>query len=86
MILAILSKLGPEYAVFVSTFHTVRFTSGETWTIPSLDQFIESLMHEKDKLIQMGVIKSPKAHALVVHERNNTSNPKSKQKGKGKAF
>jgi hypothetical protein len=82
MILAILSKLGPKYAVFVSTFHIVRITLGEAWKIPSLDIFIESLMHEQDKLIKMGAIKSSKVHALVVHERNK-SNPKSKQKGKG---
>jgi hypothetical protein len=39
MILSILSKLGLEYAIFVSTFHIVRFTSGETWKIPSLGSF-----------------------------------------------
>jgi hypothetical protein len=27
MVLTILSKLGPEFSVFVSTFHTVRFSS-----------------------------------------------------------
>jgi hypothetical protein len=75
--------LGLEYAVFVSTFHTVRFTLGATWKIPSLDLFIESLMHEQDKLIKMGEIKSSKVHALVVHE-SNKSNLKTKQKGKGK--
>jgi hypothetical protein len=30
MVLTILSKLGPKFSVFVSTFHTVRFTSGST--------------------------------------------------------
>jgi hypothetical protein len=30
MVLTILSKLGPEFYVFVSTFHTVIFTSGAT--------------------------------------------------------
>ena len=30
MVLTILSKLGPELFIFVSTFHTVRFTSGAT--------------------------------------------------------
>ena len=29
MVLSILSKLGPEYSVFVSTFHLVRLTSGK---------------------------------------------------------
>jgi hypothetical protein len=83
MILSILSKLSLEYAVFVSTFHKMRFTSRETWKIPSLDLFIESLTHEKDNLIKMGEIKRSKVHALVFHE-SNKSNPKTKQKGKGK--
>jgi hypothetical protein len=30
MVLTILSKLGPEYSVFVSTFHSVRLTSEAT--------------------------------------------------------
>jgi hypothetical protein len=30
MVLTILSKLGPEYSLFVSTIHLVRFTSGCT--------------------------------------------------------
>jgi hypothetical protein len=30
MVLTILSKLGPEFSAFVSTFHTVRFASGAT--------------------------------------------------------
>jgi hypothetical protein len=83
MILAILSKLGFEYAVFISTFHIVRFTLEETWKMPSLDLFIESLMHEQDKLVKMGAIKSSKAHALAVHG-SNKSNPKTKHKRKGK--
>jgi hypothetical protein len=37
MVLTILSKLGPEFFVFVSTFHTVRFASGATWKMPSLE-------------------------------------------------
>jgi hypothetical protein len=43
MVLIILSKLGPELSVFVSKFHTVRFTSRATWKMPSLEDFIESL-------------------------------------------
>jgi hypothetical protein len=30
MVLTILSKLGPEYSVFVSTFHSIRLTSEAT--------------------------------------------------------
>jgi hypothetical protein len=30
MVLTILSKLGPKYLVFVSTFYSIRFASGST--------------------------------------------------------
>jgi hypothetical protein len=40
MVLTILSKLGPEYSVFVSTFHSVRLASGATWKMTSLEVFI----------------------------------------------
>jgi hypothetical protein len=33
MVMTILSKLGPEYSMFVSKFHLVRFTSRTNWTI-----------------------------------------------------
>ena len=46
MVLTILSKLGLEKSVFISTFHLVSFTSRSTWTIPSLEAFIESLTQE----------------------------------------
>ena len=75
LILSILSKLGPEYAVFVSTFHTVRSATGADWKPPSLDTFIQSLMHEQDKLIKMGTLKNSKAHALIVHVKGK-ANPK----------
>jgi hypothetical protein len=68
MVLSILSKLGPEFSLFVSTFDTIRFTSGATWKMPSLEDFIKSLTQEKTKLINMGAIKGPSAHALTVHD------------------
>ena len=71
MVLTILSKLVPKFFVFVYTFHTVRFTSGATWKIPSLEDFIESLTEEKTKLINMGTIKGPRAHALTVHDSSH---------------
>jgi hypothetical protein len=46
MVLTILSKLGHEFSLFISTFHLVRFTSGATWKMPSLKEFIESLTQE----------------------------------------
>lgn len=50
----------------------------------TLDHFIESLTHEKDNIIKMGIIKGPNAHALAMHERSNTYISKSKKKIKGK--
>ena len=34
--------------------------------MPSLDSFVESLIQEQEKLIQMGVIKTSKDQALLV--------------------
>jgi hypothetical protein len=85
MVLTILSKLGPEYSVFVSTFHSVRLASGATWTMPSLEAFIESLTQEQNKLINMGKIKGPKAHELTVQNGSSHQNKKSKDKYKRKS-
>ena len=54
LILAILSKLGANYLVFVSTFHSVKLST-PNWKMPTLKSFIESLTQEHDKLIQMGI-------------------------------
>ena len=83
IVLTILSKLGPKLSVFVSTFHTVIFTSGATWKMPSLEDFIESLTQEQTKLINMGTIKGPRAHALTVHDGSHKYQ-KSKDKYKKK--
>ena len=61
----ILSKLGLEYSVFVSTFHSSMLTA-QNWRMPSLENFMESLTQEKDKLVQMGKLKYSKDQALVV--------------------
>jgi hypothetical protein len=68
MVLTIPSKIGPEFFVFISTFHTIIFASGATWNMPSLEDFIESLTQEKTKLINMGTIKGPRVHTLIVHD------------------
>ena len=86
LIVSILSKLGPEYVVFVSTFHIVRLAAGEKWKMPKFDAFIESLIHEQDKIIKMGSLKSPNAHALAMHEKGKSKmKPNQQYKGKGKA-
>ena len=47
LVLSILSKLGSEYFVFVSTFRFGR-DSIPNWNIPSLDSFFEFLIQEKE--------------------------------------
>ena len=42
-VLSIISNLGFEYYLFVSTFHSRR-ASIPNWNIPSLDSFVESLI------------------------------------------
>ena len=46
LILSILSKLCPEYSIFVSTFYATKFTLGDTWTMPSFDCFSSQLIRE----------------------------------------
>ena len=72
LILSILSKLGLEYSVLVSTFHATRF-SISNWKMTSLSTFFDSLTKEKDKLIQMGALRSSKGkdHSLIVQGRKN---------------
>jgi hypothetical protein len=85
MVLTILSTLGPEYSIFVSTFHLVKFSSRSTLTIPSLEAFIESLTQEQNKLINTRKIKGPKVHALTVQDVSGHQYHKYKYKDKRKA-
>jgi hypothetical protein len=55
LILSILSKSGPEYSVFVSSFQASKLTQ-EKWKMPPLNDFIAELTQEKAKLVQMGAI------------------------------
>jgi hypothetical protein len=48
-----------------------------------MDDFASSLTQEKDKIVQMGSLKTTKAHALSTNEGSKTSN-KLKQQFKGK--
>ena len=77
-VLSILKKLGPEYSLFFSIFHS-KNDSFLNWKIPSLDSFSESLIKEQEKLIRMGVIKTSKYQALLV-----TYSSKAQAKGKSK--
>jgi hypothetical protein len=51
LILTILAKLGSEYAVYVSNFHSDRCLLGANWKMPTMAKFIECLTQEKKKLI-----------------------------------
>ena len=64
-ILTILSKLGADYLVFVSTFHAGKLKAPR-WKMPSLNAFIESLTSEHDKLVHMGIIRFSRDQALHV--------------------
>ena len=48
LILSILSKLGADYSVFVSTFRVGKLTT-PGWKMPTLNAFIESLTNEHVK-------------------------------------
>ena len=65
LVLSVLSKIGPEYLIFVSTFHSRR-DSIPNWNIPSLDDFVDYLIQEQDKLVQMGVIQTSKNQTLLM--------------------
>jgi hypothetical protein len=84
MVLTILSNIGIKFSIFISTFHIFIFSSGVTWKMPSLEDFIKSLTQEETKLINMGTIKIPRAHALTVHD-GSQKYQKSKYKDKHKA-
>jgi hypothetical protein len=71
--------------MFVSTFDSVRFSSRDTWNIPSLEDLIKSLTQEKNKLINMGKIKGTKAHELTVKDGSRHQYQKYKYKDKMKA-
>ena len=60
MILSILSKLGPKYSIFVSTFYATMDALGNAYKITSFDEFADHLKGEKEKLAHMGQLKSSK--------------------------
>ena len=80
MVLSVLSNLGSEYLVFVSTFHSGR-SFIPNWKMPSLDSFVDSLIQLHDKLVQMGVIQTYKNQALLMSDSNNVQ-ARGKNKGK----
>jgi hypothetical protein len=82
LILSILSKLGPEYSLFVSSFQASKLTQ-EKWKMPPLNDFIASLNQEQAKLFQMCAIKCSKNQALAATNAPKRSG-KDKKKGTSK--
>jgi hypothetical protein len=74
----ILSKIGSAYSVFIDTFYAIQEAVGEAYQKPSLEKFCDSLIREKDKLVQLGVINTvgTSNKALVVHQKDKPKNPK----------
>jgi hypothetical protein len=62
----ILSKLGNAYSMFVSTFYATREALGTAYKNPSLESFFDSLILEKYKLVQLGVVNTT-SHKWEVH-------------------
>jgi hypothetical protein len=51
VIVTILSKLGTKYVFYVSTSHSNIYLLGSKWKMPTMEQFVDSLTHEQEKLI-----------------------------------
>jgi hypothetical protein len=64
--------------VFVSTFYAIQEDVGAAYQKPNLENFCDSLIREKDKLVQLGVINTAGTSnkALVVHQKDKPKNPK----------
>ena len=91
LVFSILLKLGPNYSVFVSTFHATKLTT-RAWKMPSLAYFMEFLTQEQDKLVMMGTIKPSKDQDLVAGDsrvdskgKNKAKNPPKKKRDKNKS-
>ena len=69
LIFSIISNIGLEYSLFVSTFHLGKMTV-PNYRMPTLEDCMESLAQEQDKLVQMGTIKSTKDQALAASVSN----------------
>ena len=79
LIISILSKLGLEYLVFVSTFHATRIVVSN-WKIPSLCTFFDSLTKVKYKFIHMDALiySNGKDYSLMVQWSNNNKHKENK--------
>ena len=81
LIYSILTKLGPAYSVFVSTFHSTReafISQGKDYKPPSFDSFCDSLIREQEKLLHLGLLNlgNSSKKALAAQQQPNSKNPK----------
>ena len=81
LIYSILTKLGPAYSVFVSTFHSTReafICQGKDYKAPSFDSFCDSLIREQEKLLHLGLLNlgNSSKKALAAQQQPNLKNPK----------
>jgi hypothetical protein len=81
LIYSILTKLGPAYSVFVSTFHSTReafICQGQAYKAPSFDSFCDSLIREQEKLLHLGLLNlgNSSKKALAAQQHPNSKNPK----------
>ena len=74
----ILSKLGPTYSIFVSTFYSMKESLiAASYQEPSLESFCDSLIREKDKLIHLGIINNADTSrkSLLALQKENSKPP-----------
>eukprot|EP00253_Pinus_taeda_P028506 PITA_28506 len=81
LIYSILTKLGPTYSVFVSTFHSTReafICQGKDYKASSFDSFCDSLIREQEKLLHLGLLNfgNSSKKALAAQQQPNLKNPK----------
>eukprot|EP00253_Pinus_taeda_P009176 PITA_09176 len=81
LIYSILTKLGPAYSVFVSTFHSTReafICQGTDYKVPSFDSFCDSLIREQEKQLHLGLLHlgNSSKKALAAQQQPNLKNPK----------
>lgn len=81
LIYGILSKLGPIYSLFLSTFHSTREALIYAWTkykAPSFDALYDSLIREQENILHLDLIKSISTSnkAWVAQQYQYSKNPK----------
>ena len=77
----IISKLGPAYYFFVSTFYSMKKSlTVANYQEPSLESFCDFLIREQDKLIHLGIIHNvDTSEKALLSQYKEKSNPPKKQ-------